>query len=66
MSAKIKPMFSLKAYLLKKAEKRLAKLQYREEKRNQKANAQTHQHTHEVVHNDEQVEEPEVAIEVEE
>ncbi len=48
--AKRKALFSLKTYLLKKAQARLAKLQYRAEKRENKGVAS---HNHEHVHDHE-------------
>lgn len=47
---KIKPMFELGTYLRKKAEKRLAKLQERQEKREVKKSGK-HDHAHEEASN---------------
>ena len=47
---KAKPMFSLKTYLLKKAQKKLAKLEFRAAKREAKKPVHTHDHNHEHEH----------------
>jgi ABC-type Zn2+ transport system substrate-binding protein/surface adhesin len=47
---KAKPMFSLKTYLLKKAQKKLAKLEFRAEKREVKKPGKKHVHTHDHAH----------------
>lgn len=63
---KQKPMFSLKTYLLKKAEKKLAKLEHRAEKRKMKAEKQENHDHHDHDHTHEHAEDSDVMLEIEE
>lgn len=58
--AKRKAMFSLKRYLLKKAQDKLAKLQFRDERRaNKGITSHNHEHSHDHDHDHEHHEESE-------